>query len=176
MRSGYRPNDDFNGASQLGSGAFSSRSATEFGVVPPPLISRRTRTHEPSSFTDTLVLRLLLHGNRATGVSIFHHGQGGDPFSEGNHLAAGAMARPKSSCCQVSGRPMNWPVRYSCGRRSSGRNQSSGPSAAADELPHRREIALRRRLARRCGPLPGRPRPLDLKRLPRWCVPVNSWR
>jgi choline dehydrogenase len=36
---GYRLNDDFNGASQLGVGAFSSRSATDFGVVLHPHIS-----------------------------------------------------------------------------------------------------------------------------------------
>src|SRR4029077_2164200 len=47
-------------------------------------------------FTDTLVLRLLLHGNRATGVSIFHHGQEETLFSEREIiLAAGAYGSPQ---------------------------------------------------------------------------------
>jgi choline dehydrogenase-like flavoprotein len=42
------------------------------------------------------VLRLLLHGNRATGVSIFHHGQERTLFSEREIiLAAGAYGSPQ---------------------------------------------------------------------------------
>src|SRR4029077_5723993 len=59
------------------------------------LHSARERTNL-QVFTDTLVLRLLLHGNRATGVSIFHHGQEETLFSEREIiLAAGAYGSPQ---------------------------------------------------------------------------------
>jgi hypothetical protein len=91
-------------------------------------------------------LRLLLEGRRATGVSIHRHGQTETIFSEREVILAGRrlwITSNPDALRHRAGRRTE-PVWYSCGRRSSGRNKPSGPSATADELPHRREIALRR--------------------------------
>jgi choline dehydrogenase-like flavoprotein len=97
VRSGYRPNDDFNGASQMGVGRFqlTQRNGVRCSAASAYLYSAREHTNL-QVFTDTLVLRLLLHGNRATGVSIFHHGQERTLFSEREIiLAAGAYGSPQ---------------------------------------------------------------------------------
>src|SRR5260370_159781 len=97
VRSGYRPQYDFHWASPLGVGGLSltQRNGVRCSAASAYLHSARERTNL-QVFTDTLVLRLLLHGNRATGVSIFHHGQEETLFSEREIiLAAGAYGSPQ---------------------------------------------------------------------------------
>jgi len=95
--SGYRKNDDFNGVSQMGAGRFqlTQRSGVRCSAASAFLHPARERANL-QVFTDTLVLRLLLDGRRATGVSIRHHGQTETLFSEREiTLAAGAYGSPQ---------------------------------------------------------------------------------
>jgi len=95
--SGYRLNDDFNGALQLGVGRFqlTQRSGVRCSAASAYLHPARERANL-QLFTDTLVLRLLLKGRRATGVSIHRHGQTETLFSEREIiLAAGAYGSPQ---------------------------------------------------------------------------------
>jgi choline dehydrogenase len=97
VRSGYRLNDDFNGASQLGVGRFqlTQRSGVRCSAASAYLHPARERANL-QVFTDALVLRLLLEGRRATGVSIHRHGQTETLFSEREIiLAAGAYGSPQ---------------------------------------------------------------------------------
>ena len=71
VKSGYRPNDDFNGASQMGVGRFqvTQRNGIRCSAAVAYLRPARERVNL-QVFTDSLVLRLVLEGRRATGVSI----------------------------------------------------------------------------------------------------------
>jgi choline dehydrogenase len=96
-RSGYRSNEDFNGASQLGVGRYqlTQRNGVRCSTASAYLHPSRERANL-HVFTDTLVLRLLLHGRRATGVSIQRHGREETLFSEREIiLAAGAYGSPQ---------------------------------------------------------------------------------
>jgi choline dehydrogenase len=96
-RSGYSPNEDFNGASQLGVGRYqlTQRNGVRCSTASAYLHPSRERANL-HVFTDTLVLRLLLHGRRATGVSIQRHGRKETLFSEREIiLAAGAYGSPQ---------------------------------------------------------------------------------
>src|SRR5262245_12372995 len=97
VRSGYRATDDFNGASQLGIGRFQLtqrhgvRCSTAAAYLHP--VRDRANLHV---FTDSLVLRLLLQGRRATGISIHRHGQEDTLWSDREIiLAAGAYGSPQ---------------------------------------------------------------------------------
>jgi choline dehydrogenase-like flavoprotein len=95
--SGYRLNDDFNGALQMGVGRFqlTQRRGVRCSAASAYLHPARERANL-QVFTDTLVLRLLLEGRRATGVSIHGHGQTETLFSEREViLAAGAYGSPQ---------------------------------------------------------------------------------
>jgi choline dehydrogenase len=95
-RSGYSPNADFNGASQLGVGRYqlTQRNGVRCSSASAYLHPSRNRANL-HVFTDTLVLRLLLHGRRATGVSIQRRGREETLFSEREIiLAAGAYGSP----------------------------------------------------------------------------------
>src|SRR3984893_8224656 len=95
--SGYRLNDDFNGALQLGVGRFqlTQRSGVRCSAASAYLHPARERANL-QVFTDTLVLQLLLEGRRATGVSIHRHGQTEGLFCEREIiLAAGAYGSPQ---------------------------------------------------------------------------------
>ena len=95
--SGYRSNEDFNGASQLGVGRYqlTQRNGVRCSTASAYLHPSRERANL-HVFTDTLVLRLLLHGRRATGVSIHRHGREETLFSEREIiLAAGAYGSPQ---------------------------------------------------------------------------------
>ena len=110
-RSGYRPNEDFNGASQLGVGRYQLTNAMAFGAVPPPLISTLRANGRTCTFSripsccDCCCIGAVLP------VSQYIVMAGRKPyFPKGKSSSRPApTARPKSSCCQVSGRPMNWP-------------------------------------------------------------------
>jgi len=96
-RSGYRPNDDFNGASQMGVGRFqvTQRNGVRCSAASAYLHPARERANL-EVFTDTLVLRLLLQGRRAAGISIHRHGREETLFSEREIiLAAGAYGSPQ---------------------------------------------------------------------------------
>jgi choline dehydrogenase len=95
--SGYRLNDDFNGALQIGVGHFqlTQRNGVRCSAASAYLHPARERANL-KVFTDTLVLGLLLEGHRATGVSIHRHGQTETLFSEREIiLAAGAYGSPQ---------------------------------------------------------------------------------
>jgi choline dehydrogenase len=97
VRSGYRPNDDFNGASQMGIGRFqvTQRNGVRCSAASAYLDPARARTNL-KIFTDTFVLRVLLQGRRATGISIHRHGREEILFSEREIiLAAGAYGSPQ---------------------------------------------------------------------------------
>jgi choline dehydrogenase-like flavoprotein len=97
VRSGYRFNNDFNGASQMGVGRFqlTQRSGVRCSTASAYLCPSRERANL-QVFTDTLVLRLLLEGRHATGVSIHRYGQEEALFSEREIiLAAGAYGSPQ---------------------------------------------------------------------------------
>ena len=97
VASGHRPNDDFNGALQLGAGRFqlTQRNGIRCSAANAYLHPARERANL-QVFTDTLVLRLLLQGRRATGVLIDRHGQEETLFAEGEViLAAGAYGSPQ---------------------------------------------------------------------------------
>jgi choline dehydrogenase-like flavoprotein len=96
-QSGYRPNDDFNGPEQLGVGRFqlTQRNGVRCSAATAYLHPARARANL-QVFTDALVLRLLLQGRRATGVSIHRHGQEETLFAERETiLAAGAYCSPQ---------------------------------------------------------------------------------
>jgi choline dehydrogenase len=96
VRSGYRPNDDFNGASQLGIGRFplTQRGGVRCSAASAYLHPSRERANL-QVFTDTIVLRLRLQGRRATGVSVHRHGQEETLLAEREIiLAAGAYGSP----------------------------------------------------------------------------------
>jgi choline dehydrogenase len=95
--SGYRLNDDFNGALQLGVGRFqlTQRNGVRCSAASGYLHPVRERANL-QVFTDTLVLRLLLEGRHATGVSIHRYGQTETLFAEREIiLAAGAYGSPQ---------------------------------------------------------------------------------
>jgi choline dehydrogenase len=97
VEAGYRRNDDFNGASQMGIGRFqlTQRNGVRCSAAAAYLHPSRKRANL-HVFTDTLVLRLLLQGNRATGVSVDHHGHVETFFAEREIiLAAGAYSSPQ---------------------------------------------------------------------------------
>jgi choline dehydrogenase len=97
VSTGYRLNDDFNGASQLGVGRFqlTQRNGVRCSAASAYLHPVRERTNL-KVFTDTLVLRLLFEGHQATGVSIQRHGQTETLFAEREIiLAAGAYGSPQ---------------------------------------------------------------------------------
>ena len=96
-RSGYRPNDDFNGASQMGVGRYQLtqrngvRCSTASAYLHPVLERANLQV-----FTGALVLRLLLRGARAAGISIHRHGHEETLFSRREViLAAGAYGSPQ---------------------------------------------------------------------------------
>lgn len=96
-RSGYRSNLDFNGTSQMGLGRFQLtqrngvRCSSASAYLHPALERANLQI-----VTDSLVLRLLLQGNRAIGVSIHRDGQEETLFSKGEIiLAAGAYGSPQ---------------------------------------------------------------------------------
>jgi len=96
-KSGYRSNDDFNGASQMGIGRFqlTQRNGVRCSTASAYLHPARERANL-QVFTDSLVLRLLLEGRRASGISIHRHGQEETLFSEREIiLAAGAYGSPQ---------------------------------------------------------------------------------
>jgi choline dehydrogenase len=95
--SGYRLNDDFNGACQLGVGRFqlTQRNGVRCSAASAYLHPTRERANL-QVFTDTLVLQILLEGRRAAGVSIHRHGQTETLFAEREIiLAAGAYGSPQ---------------------------------------------------------------------------------
>jgi choline dehydrogenase len=97
VRSGYRPNDDFNGASQMGVGRFqlTQRNGVRCSTAAAYLHPARTRANL-HVFTDALVLRLRLQGRRATGISIHRHGQEDTLLADREIiLAAGAYGSPQ---------------------------------------------------------------------------------
>jgi choline dehydrogenase len=97
VRAGYRPNDDFNGASQLGVGRYqlTQRHGVRCSTAAAYLHPARARANL-HVFTDALVLRLLLQGCRATGISIHRHGQEDTLLSDREIiLAAGAYGSPQ---------------------------------------------------------------------------------
>jgi choline dehydrogenase-like flavoprotein len=97
VSSGHRPNDDFNGASQLGAGRFqlTQNNGIRCSAASAYLNPARERANL-KVFTDTLVLRLLLQGRRATGVSIDRCGQEETLLAEREIiLAAAAYGSPQ---------------------------------------------------------------------------------
>ena len=96
-RLSYRSNDDFNGASQMGLGRFqlTQRNGVRCSAASAYLHPARERANL-HVFTDSLVLRLLLQGRRAIGVSIHRDGKEESLFSETEIiLAAGAYGSPQ---------------------------------------------------------------------------------
>jgi hypothetical protein len=161
-RSGYRPNDDFNGASQLGVGRFqlTQRNGVRCSAASAYLHPARARANL-HVFTDSLVMRLQWQGPRATGVSIYRYGQEETLFFEREIvLAAGAYGSPQilmlsgvGSADELTtfGIPavVDLPV---------GTNLQDHPLLPMSYFTDER--SLFGAFARRCGPLPGRSRPL----------------
>ena len=97
VASGHRPNDDFNGALQLGAGRFqlTQRNGIRCSAASAYLHPARERANL-QVFTDTLVLRLLLQGRQATGVLVDRHGQEETLLAEREVIvAAGAYGSPQ---------------------------------------------------------------------------------
>jgi choline dehydrogenase-like flavoprotein len=95
--SGHGLNDDFNGASQLGTGRFqlTQRSGVRCSAASAYLHPSRERTNL-QVFADTHVLRLQLQRRRATGVSVHRNGREETIFAEREViLAAGAYGSPQ---------------------------------------------------------------------------------
>ena len=97
VQSGYRPNDDFNGAEQLGVGRFQLtqrngvRCSAAAAYLNPSLDRPNLRV-----FTDTLVLRVLFEGRRASGITVHRDGQEETLFAGSEIiLAAGAYGSPQ---------------------------------------------------------------------------------
>ena len=96
-RSGYRPNEDFNAASQMGVGRFqlTQRNGVRCSTASAYLHPARERVNL-HVFTDSLVMRLHWQGLRATGVSIHRYGQEETLFAAREIvLAAGAYGSPQ---------------------------------------------------------------------------------
>jgi choline dehydrogenase-like flavoprotein len=97
VSAGYRPTDDFNGASQMGVGRFqlTQRNGVRCSAATAYLHPARGRANL-HVFTDALVLRLVLQGRRATGVSIHRYGKEEALLAEREIiLAAGAYGSPQ---------------------------------------------------------------------------------
>jgi choline dehydrogenase-like flavoprotein len=97
VAAGHRPNEDFNGPSQMGVGRhqLTQRNGIRRSTASAYLQPARERPNL-HIFTETLVLRLLLQGHRATGVSIHHCGQEETLLAEREViLAAGAYGSPQ---------------------------------------------------------------------------------
>jgi choline dehydrogenase len=98
VRCGHRLNDDFNGVSQPGIGRFqlTRRNGVRCSAASAYLHPSRERANL-QVFTDTLVLRLLLQGRRAIGVSVHRHGHEKTLLAESEIilLAAGAYGSPQ---------------------------------------------------------------------------------
>lgn len=97
VHAGHSPNDDFNGASQLGVGRFQLtqrngiRCSTASAYLHPAL--ERNNLHV---FTDSLVQKVQFQGLCATGVSIHRHGEDRTLTAEKEIiLSAGAYASPQ---------------------------------------------------------------------------------
>ena len=96
-RAGYRSNDDFNGASQMGLGRFqlTQRNGVRCSSASAYLQLARERANL-RVFTNNLVLRLLLEESRPIGVSIYRGGREQTLFSkEEIILSAGAYGSPQ---------------------------------------------------------------------------------
>jgi choline dehydrogenase len=75
VRCGHRLNDDFNGVSQPGIGRFQLTQRNGVRCSAASAYSHPSRERANLQvFTDTLMLRLLLQGRRAIGVSVHRHG------------------------------------------------------------------------------------------------------
>jgi choline dehydrogenase-like flavoprotein len=97
VTAGHRPNDDFNGPSQLGVGRFqlTQRNGIRCSTASAYLHPARER-HNLHIFTDTLVLRVLMEGRRATGILMHRYGHEETLRTEGEViLAAGAYGSPQ---------------------------------------------------------------------------------
>jgi choline dehydrogenase-like flavoprotein len=97
VTAGHRSNEDFNGPSQLGTGRFqlTQRNGIRCSAASAFLHPVRERGNL-QVFTDTLVLRLLLQGRRAIGVSIHRDGREETLLAKGEViLAAGAYGSPQ---------------------------------------------------------------------------------
>src|SRR5260370_12992695 len=124
VKSGYRPNDDFNGGSQMGGGRFQVtqrngiRCSAALAYLHPP--RERANLH---MLTHPLVLPLVLHGRRANGVAIHRHGCEETLFAEREViLAAGAYGSPQLLILSgVGPAPSLAPLRNFCGARPPGR-------------------------------------------------------
>jgi choline dehydrogenase-like flavoprotein len=106
-KSGHRPNDDFNGTSQLGIGRFqlTQRNGVRCSAASAYLHPARGRANL-RILPDTHVLRLLLQRRRAVGVSVCRHGQNDVLFAEREIiLAAGAYGSPQILMLSGIGRP-----------------------------------------------------------------------
>jgi choline dehydrogenase len=97
VQSGYRPNDDFNGAEQLGVGRFQLtqrngvRCSAAAAYLNPSLDRPNLRV-----LTDTLVPRVLFQGGRASGITVRLYGQEETLFAGSEIiLAAGAYGSPQ---------------------------------------------------------------------------------
>jgi len=110
VRTGYRPNDDFNGASQLGVGRFklTQRNGFRWSAASAYLHPVRERTNL-RVFTDTLVLRF---GSRVTKLPVFQSSVMArwklSSLKGKSFLRGAPMAPLKFSCCQASDLPTNW--------------------------------------------------------------------
>ena len=96
-RCDYHYNDDFNGASQMGFGRYqlTQRNGVRCSAASAYLYPALERPNL-QVFTDALVLRLLLRGFRAAGISIHRHGNEETLFAEREIiLAAGAYGSPQ---------------------------------------------------------------------------------
>jgi choline dehydrogenase-like flavoprotein len=97
VQSGHRPNDDFNGAEQLGVGRYQVtqrngvRCSAAAAYLNPSLDRPNLRV-----FTDTLVQRVLFEGRRAIGVSVHRYGQEETLFAGREIIvSAGAYGSPQ---------------------------------------------------------------------------------
>lgn len=97
LRAGHSPNDDFNGASQLGVGRFqlNQRNGVRCSAASAYLhpVRERKNLHV---FTESLVQKVQFQGLRATGVSVHRHGENRMLTAEKEIiLSAGAYASPQ---------------------------------------------------------------------------------
>jgi choline dehydrogenase-like flavoprotein len=97
VESGHRPNNDFNGAEQLGVGRFQLtqrsgvRCSAAAAYLKPSLDRPNLRV-----LTNTLVLRVLFQGSRAAGITVHRDGQEETLFAGREIiLAAGAYGSPQ---------------------------------------------------------------------------------
>jgi choline dehydrogenase len=96
LQSGHRPNDDFNGAEQLGVGRFqlTQRNGVRCSAAAAYLHPSLDRPNL-SVFTDTLVLRVLFEGRRARGIRVHRDGQEETLFAGSEViLSGGAYGSP----------------------------------------------------------------------------------